>query len=114
MDSIPKILVICGRNKRRSRTAEHIFKNDARFSIRSAGLSEKSERKLTENDLLWADIVFVMEDAHQSRIKKIFRHLDLPPIEVLGIDDEYEYLDEDLIELLTDGINSTLKAVYGF
>lgn len=61
MKERPNILVICGRNKKRSRTAEHIFKNDYRFSIRSAGLSPKSERKISENDLNWADLVLVME-----------------------------------------------------
>ncbi len=39
MTERPNILVVCGRNKKRSRTAEHIFKNDNRFNIRSAGLS---------------------------------------------------------------------------
>jgi predicted protein tyrosine phosphatase len=38
--------------------------------------------------------------------------LELPSIEVLGIDDDYEYLDPDLMELLKDRINSTLKILY--
>ncbi len=58
MPQRPNLLVVCGRNKKRSRTAEHIFKNDNRFNIRSAGLSPKSDRKLSENDLNWADLVF--------------------------------------------------------
>lgn len=41
----PNILVVCGRNKIRSRTAEYLFKNDVRFNIRSVGLSSNSERK---------------------------------------------------------------------
>lgn len=105
----PNILVVCGRNKRRSRTASHIFKNDSRFNIRSAGLSNKSDRKISEADLLWADMVLVMEDPMKTRIRDSFRNLELPNIEVLGIDDEYEYLDPELIELLTDGINKTLR-----
>jgi protein-tyrosine-phosphatase len=42
----PNILVVCGRNKRRSRTAEYVFKNDQRFNIRSVGLSPKSEQQI--------------------------------------------------------------------
>ena len=61
MTDRPNLLVVCGRNKKRSRTAEHIFKTDERFNIRSVGLSPKSERKITEQDLNWADLVFVME-----------------------------------------------------
>ena len=54
----PNILVVCGRNKRRSRTAEHIFKNDSRFNIRSVGLSPKSDRKISEKDILGKFQVF--------------------------------------------------------
>ena len=108
----PNILVACGRNKRRSRTAEYLFKNDSRINIRSVGLSPKSERKMNENDVNWADIIFVMEDSQGARISGIYRSCNLPPIEVLHIDDIYEYLDEELIHLLKDRINSTLKIVY--
>jgi protein-tyrosine phosphatase len=112
MTERPNILVVCGRNKKRSRTAEHIFKNDARFSIRSVGLSPKSERKISENDIIWADLVFVMEDGHRGRIWGQYRHLELPVIEVLHIEDEYEFMDEELIQLLEDRINATLKLIY--
>jgi len=67
MTDKPQILVVCGRNKKRSRTAESILKNDMRFSIRSAGLSSKSERKISENDLNWADLVFVMENGYRAK-----------------------------------------------
>ena len=112
MNGRPNILIICGRNKKRSRTAEYIFKNDHRFSIRSAGLSQKSNIKLTEKDLMWADIIFVMETGQKGRISGVYRHLDLPPIEVLDIPDEFDYLDKELILLLTDRINNTLKLAY--
>ena len=42
MTERPNILVVCGRNKKRSRTAEYIFKNDDRFNIRSAPFSAES------------------------------------------------------------------------
>ena len=112
MTERPNILVVCGRNKKRSRTAEHIFKNDNRFNIRSAGLSPKSDRKISENDLNWADLVFVMETGHRSKIRGLYRHLELPTIEVLNIADDYEFMDDELIEILTDRINDTLRIVY--
>jgi protein-tyrosine phosphatase len=99
--SRPNILVICGKNKRRSRTAEYIFKNDDRFNIRSAGVSPKSERKLSEKDLNWADIVFVMESEQKKKIEEIFSQLFLPLIENIDIPDEYEFMDEELIDMLT-------------
>ena len=41
-----------------------------------------------------------------------YRYLNIPPIEILHIEDDYEYLDDELVELLKDRINSTLKIVY--
>lgn len=112
MNSKPNILVICGRNKRRSRTAEYIFKNDDRINIRSAGLSPSSDRKISENDVIWADIVFVMESEQRRRIKDLYPSVELPPIEVLNIEDEYEFMDEELVMMLQDKINDALRVRY--
>ena len=109
MTERPNILVICGRNKKRSRTAEYIFKNDDRFHIRSAGLSPKSDRKISEKDLNWAHLVFVMETEQRAKIRELYRHLELPEIEVLHIPDDYEFMDEELIDMLTDRINGVLS-----
>lgn len=112
MTERPNILVVCGRNKKRSRTAEYIFKNDDRFNIRSAGLSPKSDRKISENDLNWANLIFVMENGQRAKIWGLYRHLELPTIEVLNIPDNYEFMNEELIEMLSDRINDKLKIVY--
>jgi len=112
MTERPNILVVCGRNKKRSRTAEFIFKNDNRFNIRSVGLSPKSDRKLTENDLNWADLIFVMETGHRAKIQGLYRHMDLPAIEILNIADDYEFMDEELIDMLRDRINDALRIRY--
>jgi len=108
----PNILVVCGRNKKRSRTAEHIFKNDDRFSIRSAGISPKSDRKISENDLNWADLVFVMETDQRAKIRELYRHIELPNIEVLNISDDYEFMNDELVEMLSDKINGVLNIIY--
>jgi predicted protein tyrosine phosphatase len=112
MTDKPNVLVVCGRNKKRSRTAEYIFKNDMRFNIRSVGLSAKSEREISEQDIKWADIILVMQTGYKARISAAYRHLNLPSIEILDIDDDYEFLDEELVKLLTERINGILKVVY--
>jgi protein-tyrosine phosphatase len=109
MKERPNVLVVCGRNKKRSRTAEHIFKNDNRFNIRSAGLSPKSERKISENDLNWANLVFVMETNQRAKIWEVYDHLELPKIEILHIPDDYEFMDEELVDILNDRMNDALK-----
>lgn len=113
MNAKPNILVVCGRNKRRSRTAEYIFKNDQRFNICSVGLSPASERQIKEKDIAWADLILVMEREQASRIRKTYRHMELPDIEVLHIADEYDYRDPELIEMLGERVNAVLESVYG-
>jgi len=112
MTERPNILVVCGRNKKRSRTAEYIFKNDNRFNIRSAGLSPKSNRKISEKDLNWADLVLVMETGQRAKVRELFRHLELPDIEILNIPDDYEFMNEELISILTERINDCLRKIY--
>lgn len=36
----------------------------------------------------------------------------MPDIDILNIPDEYEFMDEELVEILTEKINSTLEIVY--
>jgi predicted protein tyrosine phosphatase len=88
MTTKPNILVVCGRNKKRSRTAEYIFKNDSRFNIRSVDLSPKSERKISENDVQRAHTIVVMEPDQRSKIKELYNHIinnGEPLIEVLNM-----------------------------
>lgn len=106
----PNVLVLCGRNKKRSRTAEQLFKGDNRFYIRSAGVSPRSDRKVTEKDLQWADLVLVMEHKHRGKLQSQFPGLALPLLEVLHIVDEYSFMDSALVTLLTTKINARLKA----
>lgn len=109
MKSKLNILVVCGRNKRRSKTAEMIFKSRETFKIKSAGLSPKSQSQISESKIEWSDAIMVMEDNHKNRISGQYRHLELPPIFVLHIEDEFEYMDEELIQLLKERIPSTIK-----
>jgi predicted protein tyrosine phosphatase len=76
--------------------------------VRSAGLSPKSERKLSAKDLSWADVVFVMEKDHQKKIEEVYGRDSAREIVVMNIPDEYEFMDPELIEMLQDGIASTL------
>ncbi len=106
---LPNLIFVCGRNKRRSRTAESLFKNDMRFNVRSAGVSPSAERKLTEKDLAWADLILVMEPDQRTRIWDAYPGRRVPPIEILHIPDEYEFMDPALVELLTDRTEEILQ-----
>ena len=104
-----KVLFVCGRNQRRSPTAERIFKDDPRMSARSAGVSESSKRKITEKDLAWADLVLVMERKHARRTRFQFPAESIPPMRSLDIPDNYEYMDAELVELLKTAVEHELS-----
>src|SRR5262245_39928133 len=95
-----RILFVCAMNKQRSVTAEQLYRNDARLEVRSAGVRSDASRRVSEGDLQWADIVFCMEREHKAWIATQFEGVDLPPIEVLDILDEYELMDPQLQEIL--------------
>ncbi len=107
--SKPKILFVCGRNKWRSPTAEKIYRNDPRIEVRSAGTSEKSPHQISSSDLLWADLILVMENKHKERITRAFRDSQFLTIKSLDIPDEYGFMDEELIELIKSSVEPHIK-----
>ena len=96
------LLFICSRNQWRSPTAEAIFKNSAAHNARSAGTSDSARIKVNEAMLHWADIIFVMEKKHRQIIKSKFE-VDKNII-VLDIPDEYQYMDEELIDIIKSAV----------
>lgn len=103
-----KILFVCGRGKKRSPTAGTIFRKNPKLSIRFGGISKQSNHQISKDDVLWADIIFVMEARQKEWINDNFRGLKLPKIEILDIADEYEYMDEELVELLVERVGIDL------
>ena len=87
-------------NKQRSVTAERLYRNDARLEVRSAGVRSDAKRRVSETDLKWADVVFVMEREHKQWITMRFEGLELPPIDVLDVPDDFEVMDPQLQEML--------------
>ncbi|WP_085303605.1 low molecular weight protein tyrosine phosphatase family protein [Colwellia polaris] len=105
------ILFICSKNQWRSPTGEKIFKNHAELNVRSAGTSASARKTVNAKDILWADIIFVMEEKHKSRLKAEFTKLvKYKDIQVLDIPDEYQYMDEELI----DNMEQFVSAYLGF
>jgi predicted protein tyrosine phosphatase len=95
-----RVLFVCAMNRQRSVTAERLYRNDPRLEVRSAGVRTGAVRRISESDLRWADVVFVMESDQKRRIQAEFRGLELPPIEVLEVPDVFAVMDPDLIEIL--------------
>lgn len=95
------LLFICSQNKLRSPTAETIFAGHPGVDVDSAGLNNDAVVSLSHEQLRWADTIIVMETAHRNRLNRKFRgSLAGKRIAVLGIPDNYEYMDQELIALL--------------
>lgn len=94
-----KVLFVCSRNIWRSLTAERIFASDPELEVRSAGTSLTARHRISQKDVVWADIIICMEKKHKEMIEKSFP-APLPRREVLNIPDEYKYMDPELIDLL--------------
>ncbi len=96
-----KLLFICTQNKLRSPTAEHVFAQFDDIECDSAGLGNDAAVQLSPEQIEWADIIFVMERVHRNKLTKKFKkYLNGKRVIVLGIPDEFEYMDESLVKLL--------------
>jgi predicted protein tyrosine phosphatase len=95
------ILFICSRNQWRSRTAETIFQSNQDHNFRSAGTAHNARISVTEKLVNWADLIFVMEKRHKQVLHEKFEHvINEKKIVVLDIEDNYQYMDTELIETL--------------
>lgn len=104
------VLFICSRNQWRSPTGEQVWRNHPELAVRSAGTSPKAKRTMNAKDIQWADVIFVMEEKHKSRLKAQFtRLLNYKDVQVLDIPDEYQYMDEELIEIMKQTVGSYLE-----
>ncbi|NCO97520.1 MAG: protein tyrosine phosphatase [Candidatus Aenigmarchaeota archaeon CG15_BIG_FIL_POST_REV_8_21_14_020_37_27] len=102
-----KILFVCNSNLNRSPTAEEIFKNDKKISVKSAGFWKGSKNVLTEKLLEWADIIFVMEREQKEEIEKRFpKQFRSKLIISLEIPDVYDFMDLELINLIKERTKS--------
>jgi predicted protein tyrosine phosphatase len=96
-----KILFVCSANRLRSPTAEAVFADRPGLEVRSAGLDAQAVRPLTAELVAWADRLIVMEAHHRKTIRKRYRTtLGSRPVIVLGIPDEFEFMQEELVALL--------------
>ncbi len=105
------LLFICSRNQWRSPTAEALWRKQPHFKVRSAGTSPRARKTVSPADISWADMIFVMEKKHKNKLLAEFtRMLEHKPIHILDIQDDYQYMDQGLIEELNQKVNAILKA----
>ncbi|HHX4055301.1 low molecular weight protein tyrosine phosphatase family protein [Burkholderia contaminans] len=106
-----RALFLCSRNRLRSPTAEAVFAAWPGIETDSAGLAPDADTRVSAEQLDWADVVFVMERAHQARLAAQFgAHLRHKKIVCLDIPDRYAYMQPELVTLLERKAGPLLRA----
>jgi len=104
-----RILFVCGRNRLRSPTAEHVFSSYPGIEVASAGITPDVEEPVSLELIEWADLIFVMEKRHREKLSQRFRgSLKNKKVVILDIPDEYAYMDPELIRLLRRKVSPLL------
>ncbi len=104
------VLFVCSANKQRSKTAEDYFSSkSANHKFYSVGTNSKICNKegtnlIVEDDLIWADLVYVMEEKHRKIINKHTNKAYNSIIKVLHIPDIFKYYQKELLLLLDEKI----------
>lgn len=100
-----RVLFVCARNRLRSPTAERLFAGVAGVETASAGIAPDADQPLTAELVEWAEVIAVMEPKHRAGVARAFgTRLRGKRVICLGIADEYEYMDPELIRVLWDRV----------
>jgi predicted protein tyrosine phosphatase len=114
VSSVTHLLFVCGRNRRRSPTAEALFTGAAGVETMSAGLSPDADHVLCADSIAWADVIFVMEQRQRAAVARTFARLVRDKrVVCLNIADDYEYMDESLVRLLRERVPRSVAALRG-
>jgi len=96
-----KLLFVCSRNRLRSLTAEKLLEGVPGYQVRSAGTQPDARIVITEGHIGWADLIFVMEKSHLSRMRRKYPEaLQGKRVITLLIPDDYEFMQPELLDEL--------------
>lgn len=110
MSNNVNLLFICSRNQWRSPTGEAIWRKRPGFNARSAGTSPNAKKTVSSADIRWADYIFVMEKKHKNKLLAEFtRMMDYKALHILDIPDEYQYMDQELVEEIESRVSVILE-----
>lgn len=106
-----RVLFICSMNRLRSPTAEQVFAHHPGIECDSAGLNNDADNPVTAELVEWAELIFVMEKSHRTKLAKRFRKaLGSRRVVCLDIPDDYEFMDPELVALLKRKVTPLLPS----
>jgi len=87
-----------------------VFAGRDNLETDSAGLAPDADAVLTSDQVQWADVIFVMEKAHRTKLVQRFKaDLKGKRIVCLDIADNYEFMQPELVALLEKKIVPQLR-----
>ena len=102
-----RLLFICNQGRHRSRTAAELLREEHETRYRGV-----YDNPLTEDDLVWADVVLVMETHQRTVIARQFPTQYLRSrILVLDVPDVYSYGQPELVKMLQQRLNGLLPSI---
>lgn len=100
------LLFVCSENKLRSPTGEAVFSKYDGINAIGAGTNSDADTPVSGDLIEWADIIFVMEKSHKSKISKKFKALLYgKKLVCLDIPDNYDRMDPALVRLLENRVS---------
>ncbi len=105
-----RVLFVCGKNRRRSPTAEALFSGQPGIEVSSAGTAADADCPVSGDLIEWADTIFVMESRHTRQLRKQFGPL-LRDKRIISLDipDRYDLMQPELVELLKARVPPRLR-----
>jgi predicted protein tyrosine phosphatase len=99
--SVRRVLFLCSRHRLRSPTAEQVFRDWPGLEVDSAGLAPDADTPLSHEQVAWTELIVVMEASHRRHLQARYGHLlKSRRVAVLGIPDDYDFMQPALVELL--------------
>lgn len=109
MERPVRVLFVCSRNRRRSPTAEAVASAWPGVEAVSAGTAPDAEARVSGDLIRWADRIVVMEPRHRRRLASAFGELLRDAhVTVLGIPDDYAFMDPELVHRLRQRLPGAL------
>ncbi|WP_407568630.1 low molecular weight protein tyrosine phosphatase family protein [Deinococcus altitudinis] len=105
-----RVLFVCTQNKLRSPTAEAVFAQHSGWQVASAGTERDAPTPLTRDLVEWADVAVCMQKGHRDWIRSRLKGA-IPDdrLLILGIPDDYEFMDPELVVLLNRLVPARLE-----
>ena len=105
-----RVLFVCSRNRLRSPTAEAVVADWPGLEAVSAGTAPDAEARASLDVIEWADVAVAFEVRHRRALQHQFGPaLRGTRVVVLGVPDDYTFMNPALVRLLRERLPSVLE-----